>query len=61
MLRRAAQMATNDPVSKGIPAKVKTPAAETSPPSLDTYAIQRRGTRVLIQERAPVQLHLRAA
>jgi hypothetical protein len=54
-------MATNDQVSKGIPTKVETPAAEASPPSLDTYAIQRRGTRVLIQERAPVQLHLRAA
>jgi len=53
-------MATNDQVSKGIPTKVETPAAEVSPPSLDTYAIQRRGTRVLIQERAPVQLHLRA-
>src|SRR3990170_2360525 len=54
-------MATNDQVSQGISVKLETPAAETSPPSLDTYAIQRRGTRVLLQERAPVQLHLRAA
>jgi hypothetical protein len=53
-------MSTNDHSPKGTPAKVQTPAAGAPPPR-DTYAIQRRGTRVLMQDSAPVQLHLRGA
>ena len=53
-------MSTNDQTPKGTRAKVEIPAAGASPPRV-TYAIQRRGTRVPMQEPAPVQLHLRAA
>lgn len=53
-------MSTNDHSSKGTRAKIQTPAAGAPPPR-DTYAIQRRGARVLMQDPAPARLHLRAA
>jgi hypothetical protein len=60
LLRRAMQMSTNDHNPKGTGPKVHTPAAGAPRPP-DTYATQRRGTRVLMQDPAPIQLHLRAA
>jgi|GEM_PF-2243611 len=52
-------MSTIDHGPKAPRANLYTPAAGTPP--RDTYAIQRRGTRVPMQDPAPVQLHLRAA
>lgn len=53
-------MSMNDHSPKGTRAQVRAPAAGAPSPR-DTYAIERRGTRVLMQDPAPVQLHLRGA